>query len=147
MSNYHQGIYKIQNPQKYRGNPNNIIFRSSWELKILRYFDTHPSVIWFASEELAIPYISPKDNKKHRYFPDFIANIKQKDGKDKIFMIEVKPFHQTQLPKQTKKTKRFLQETITYAINQEKWRAAELFCLEHGWQFMILTEKNINFTL
>lgn len=145
MTNYHQGIYKIKNPKKYRGDPNNIVFRSSWELKVLKYLDDHPSIIWFASEELFIPYISPIDGKKHRYFPDFIVRVRQRDGKEKTFMWEIKPFRQTKMPEQKRKTKRFLQEAATYAVNQEKWRAAELFCLEHGWEFMVLTEKDLNF--
>ncbi len=28
-------------------------------------------------------------------------------------------------------------------INQEKWRAADIFCKEHGWQFKILTENDL----
>jgi hypothetical protein len=140
---YYQGIYKLKNKQKYKGDPNNVIFRSSWELKVLKYLDEHPSIIWFASEELFIPYINPIDKKKHRYFPDFILRVRKKDGNEETHMWEVKPYKQTQLPEQKRKTKRFLQESMTYAINQEKWRAAELFCLEHGWKFSIITEKDL----
>lgn len=143
MPKYHQGIYKIKNRHKYKGNPDNIVFRSSWELKVLKYLDEHPSVIWFASEELHIPYTNPVDKKTHRYFPDFILKIRKKDGKEETHMWEIKPFRQTQAPTQKRKTKRFLEESITYAINQEKWRAAELFCLEHGWKFSVLSEKDI----
>ena len=145
MVKFHQGFYKIKNPQKYKGNPNNIVYRSSWELKILRYLDENPSVIWFSSEELAIPYVSPVDHKKHRYFPDFILRVKDKTGKEQTYIWEIKPYKQTIFPEQKRKTKRFLQEAATYAVNQEKWRAAELFCLEHGWKFMVLTEKDIKF--
>lgn len=140
---YHQGFYKLKNKHKYKGNPENIVFRSSWELKVLKYLDEHPSILWFASEELAIPYLNPIDKKPHRYFPDFILRVKRKDGKEETHMWEVKPYKQTQMPTQKKKTKRFLQESMTYAINQEKWRAAELFCLEHGWKFSVITEKEL----
>jgi isocitrate dehydrogenase len=58
-------------------------------------------------------------------------------------VIEIKPHKQTIKPVQKRKTNRFLQEAATYAINQEKWRAADLFCKEHGWQFKVLTEKDI----
>ena len=144
MSKYHQGIYKIKNAHKYKGDPNNIVFRSSWELKILKHLDENPSVLWFASEELFIPYVSPIDGKKHRYFPDFIISVRQKDGKEKTFMWEVKPYKQTMMPEQKRKTKNFIKESVTYAVNQEKWRAADLFCKEHGWEFMIITEKDLN---
>ena len=108
----------------------------------MKYLDEHPGVIWWASEELPIPYKSPIDQKVHRYFPDFIAKIRQ-TGKETTIVIEVKPFKQTQKPTQKRRTKRFLEEAATYAINQEKWRAADLFCKEHGWQFKIITEKDL----
>jgi len=141
--NYHQGFYKIKNPQKYRGDPTNIVYRSSWELKILKWLDDHPNVIWFASEELKIPYISPVDGKTHMYFPDFITKIKNKDNIETIYMLEVKPFKQTQLPVKRKNTKTYIQESMTYAVNQEKWKAAHIFCVKQGWQFKILTEKEM----
>ena len=108
----------------------------------MKYLDENPRVIWWASEELYIPYVSPVDNKVHRYFPDFITRVKQGD-KETTLVLEVKPFKQTQQPTQKRKTKQFIQETITYAINQEKWKAADLFCKEHGWQFKLITEKEL----
>ena len=109
----------------------------------MKYLDDSPNIIWWASEELPIKYISPVDNKVHRYFPDFIVKLKKKDGSTKTVVMEIKPEKQTKLPKQTRKTKRFIQETATYAVNQEKWRAADIFCKEHGWEFMVLTEKDL----
>jgi hypothetical protein len=79
----------------------------------------------------------------HRYYPDFIVRVRQTDGKENTLVIEVKPEKQTKKPTQKRKTKTFIQEAATYAINQEKWRAADLFCREHGWQFKILTEKDL----
>ena len=122
----YKGIFKPKNPTKYRGDANNIIYRSSWEVRVMKYFDDHPSVIWWASEELVIPYYNPIDNKKHRYFPDFIAKMKQNDGKVMTYVIEVKPESQTKMPTQKRKTKRMIQEMATYAVNQEKWKAAEI---------------------
>lgn len=138
----YSGWFKPKNPAKYKGDPNNIVYRSSWELRVMKWLDEHPNIIWWASEELPIPYVSPVDNKVHRYFPDFIAKVKQA-GKETTMILEVKPYKQTQKPTQKRQTKRFLQEVVTYAVNQEKWRAADLFCKEHGWQFKILTEKEL----
>ena len=138
----YKGWFRPKNPKKYNGDPSNIVYRSSWELRVMKYLDEHPGVIWWASEELPIPYKSPIDQKVHRYFPDFIAKIRQ-TGKETTIVIEVKPFKQTQKPTQKRRTKRFLEEAATYAINQEKWRAADLFCKEHGWQFKIITEKDL----
>ena len=139
----YKGFYKVKNREKYNGDPDNVVYRSSWELRVLKWLDDNPNVIWFASEELPIPYVSPIDNKVHRYFPDFVVRIKQKNGKEVTVMLEVKPEKQTQKPVQKRKTKRFLEEAATYAVNQEKWRAADLFCKEHGWQFKLITEKEL----
>jgi hypothetical protein len=109
----------------------------------MKYLDDHPSVLWWVSEELPIPYRSPIDQKIHRYFPDFIVRLKQADNKEITVVLEVKPYKQTQKPTQKRQTKRFIQEAMTYAVNQEKWRAADLFCKEHGWQFKIITEKEL----
>ena len=139
----YKGTFSPKNPSKYNGNSKNIIYRSNWELRVMKYFDDHPNVIWWASEELPIPYVSPVDNKTHRYFPDFIVKMRLKDGKVTTYILEVKPLAQTKMPVQKRKTKRFIQEAATYAINQEKWRAADLFCREHGWQFKVITEKEL----
>jgi hypothetical protein len=139
----YKGTFLPKNPSKYNGNSKNIIYRSNWELRVMKYFDDHPNVIWWASEELTIPYVSPIDNKTHRYFPDFIVKMRLKDGKVTTYILEVKPLAQTKMPVQKRKTKRFIQEAATYAVNQEKWRAADLFCREHGWQFKIITEKEL----
>ena len=72
----YKGIFKPYNPAKYRGNPTNIVYRSSWELKLMIHLDKHPDVIWWSSEEVTIPYISPIDGRPHRYFPDFIVHLK-----------------------------------------------------------------------
>ena len=109
----------------------------------MKWLDEHPQVIWWGSEELPIPYISPVDKKKHKYFPDFIAKMKLKDGKVMTYIIEVKPLAQTKMPTQKKKTRKYIQEMATYAVNQEKWRAADIFCQEHGWKFLVVTEKEL----
>jgi len=139
----YKGWFKPKNPNKYKGDANNIVYRSSWELRVMKYLDDHPSVLWWVSEELPIPYRSPIDQKVHRYFPDFIVRLKQADNKEITVVLEVKPHKQTQKPTQKRQTKRFIQEAMTYAVNQEKWRAADLFCKEHGWQFKIITEKEL----
>jgi len=138
----YKGWFKPKNPKKYNGDANNIVYRSSWELRVMKYLDENPRVIWWASEELYIPYVSPVDNRVHRYFPDFIAKVKQED-KETTLVLEVKPFKETQQPTQVRRTKRFIQETVTYAVNQQKWKAAEMFCKEHGWQFKLITEKEL----
>jgi hypothetical protein len=139
----YKGWFTPKNRSKYKGDSENVVYRSSWELRVMKWLDENPSVIWWASEELIIKYRSPIDQKIHRYFPDFIVRLKQKNGAESTVVIEIKPQKQTVKPVQKRKTKRYLQEAATYAVNQEKWRAADLFCKEHGWQFKVLTEKDI----
>jgi hypothetical protein len=139
----YKGWFKPKNPQKYKGDAKNIIYRSNWELRVMKHLDENPAILWWASEELPIPYVSPIDNKVHRYFPDFIIRTKRKDGSEQTSILEVKPHKQTMMPTQKRKTQRYLAEVATYAVNQSKWKAADLFCKEHGWQFKIITEKDL----
>ena len=107
-------------------------------------FDDNPNIIKWASEEIAIPYLSPVDRKRHRYYPDFMVELKNKDGKVETIMIEVKPKKQTEPPKPRKrKSVTYLNEAKTYAINQAKWAAAQALCDRKGWTFRIMTEKEI----
>ena len=142
-TNSYKGKFTSQNPQKYNGNPDNIIYRSSWELRCMKWFDDNPNIIWWSSEELAIPYYSPVDKRMHRYFPDFIIKVKRKDDTIMTYVVEVKPEAQTKKPTQKRKTKNFLRESITYVVNQMKWKAADELCHAHGWQYTIVTEKDL----
>ena len=145
MTNYHQGRYKPENPQKYAGNVNQIIYRSSWELQVMIKFDRTDSVILWNSEGLAIPYLSPLDGEIHRYFPDFLIKVREKTGVEKTYLIEIKPHSQTHLRTQKRNTRKFLNEVATYSINRAKWAAADLFCKEQGWTFKVITEKDESF--
>lgn len=142
--NFVTGIFKPKNPEKYKGNIENITFRSSWELKVMKYLDEHPSIVWWSSEELAISYKSPIDNKMHKYYPDFVFESKARNGRKKVHMWEIKPQYQTMKPKMPKrKTKTYLKEMITYTVNQAKWEAADIFCQKHNWVFSIINEYDL----
>ena len=102
MAKFHKGKYVLKNPDKYLGNKDNIVYRSSWEKTVMINLDTNPNVWKWTSEETVIPYISPIDNRPHKYFMDFTVFYKDKEGKVFTTMIEVKPFAQTQEPVLTK---------------------------------------------
>lgn len=146
----YKGYFKPRNPEKYKGDPTNIIYRSRWELKLMGYLDSHTDVLQWGSEEFCIPYRSPIDNRVHRYFPDFYVKRRSKDGVIEVLIIEVKPFKETIAPtplaKNTKLTKTFLNEVRTYGINTSKWKAAREFCADRGWKFVIMTEKELGIT-
>lgn len=139
-----QGRYVLKNPCKYEGDPTNVIFRSSWERRLMIFLDNHDSIISWSSEEIVIPYFWELDGKMHRYFPDFLVTMKTKQGVVRM-MIEVKPYSQTIEPKKTsrKHEKTFLLEVETYTKNAAKWKAAEAYCKERGWLFRIITEKEL----
>lgn len=131
-----------KNPDKYAGNSNNIVTRSSWETRCMNFLDQTENVLMWASEEFHIKYISPIDNSSHRYFCDFLAKMKLRDGNQKTFLIEVKP-HKERFPPTTKNKKQFLVEMQTYLVNQAKWKAAEEFCNQKGINFLVLDEYDI----
>jgi hypothetical protein len=140
----YNGRFTPSNPQKYVGDPNNIIYRSSWECKMMNWLDKNPDIVSWASEELIIPYKSPSDGRWHRYFPDFLVKVKTKTGAFKTMLLEVKPKNQTVTPQPKKRvTKQYINEVVTYGINQAKWKAATEYCLDRGWEFKIITEEHL----
>ena len=139
MTNTYKGKYQVKNPEKYKGNPNNVIFRSSWELKFFNYCDKNPDILEWSSEEIVIPYKSPIDGRWHRYFPD----VWMRTAND-TFLIEIKPLKETQEPKKRSRvTKKYLYEVRTWGINSAKWKAAQEFCADRKWKFQIITEKEM----
>ena len=140
----YSGRFTPSNPQKYVGDYKNIIYRSSWECRVMNWLDKNPDIISWASEELIVPYISPADGQRHRYFPDFLVKVRNKDGVLKTMMIEVKPKHQTKPPEQKKRvTKQYINEVVTWGVNQAKWKAATEYCLDRGWEFHVMTEEHL----
>ena len=145
MRKRYKGRFKIKNPKKYKGNPTNIIYRSLMELRFMKWCDTSEKIFTWNSEEVIIPYISPIDNKRHRYFPDFL--IQTEKG---WTLIEVKPQVQTKPPKKLimenltlKKKRRYVNAVQTWLVNEAKWKAAEQICKKKGWKFQIMTEKQL----
>ena len=140
-----KGKYYPSFPRKYKGDPTNIIYRSLWERKFMVYCDKNQNILEWASEEIAIPYRSPIDNRVHRYFPDFYMKVKETNGKIKNYVIEVKPAKQTRPPAKPKRqTKGYIREAFEYARNQAKWKAAREYCADRMWEFKVITEKELD---
>jgi len=136
--------YKPLNRSKYLGNPDNIICRSLWERRVCKYLDNNKNILRWGSEEISIPYYSPADKRWHKYYPDFLIEKKNPNNSTQTLVIEVKPEKQTRPPKPPKrKSRNYIRECLTYEINKSKWKAAEKLCKERGWEFIILTERNI----
>jgi hypothetical protein len=135
MPKYHQGYYKLINESKYRGNSKKVIYRSSWEKIAFKWLDKSPDVLEWSSEEIVIPYVSPKDDKIHRYYPDLW--MKTPNG---YFVVEIKPEKETRCPLGGKNIGNRM---ILYAINKAKWEAASEYCNKKGWRFKIITERTL----
>ena len=110
----------------------------------MSYLDTNKNVVGWSNEEIVIPYLSPVDNRYHRYFPDFFAQIKNNQGTLDSIIIEVKPYSQSVPPVQKKRvTKGYIKEVMTYGVNEAKWKAAVEYCKDRNWKFQVITEKEL----
>jgi len=139
----YKGKYKPSYPQKYKGDPTNVIYRSLWERKFMVYCDKNENILEWSSEEIALPYKSPLDNRIHRYFPDFYIKVKE-GNKIQKYLVEIKPKKQVSEPKVPKrKTKGYIYEVKEYVKNQAKWKSAQEFCEDRQWKFKIMTEDDL----
>lgn len=110
----------------------------------MKYLDEHPAVSEWASEELIIPYRSPIDGRVHRYYPDFWVKKTNREGKTDTVVVEIKPYKETVEPTPQKKlSKRYLYEVKTWGVNSAKWTEARKYCKNRGWDFVIITEKEL----
>lgn len=78
---------------------------------------------------------------------DLIVVTEKPDGTKNVLLLEVKPYAQTMPPKNGKgrAASRVAKETMTYLVNQAKWKAAAGFCAKRGWTFKVVTENDVNF--
>lgn len=137
FSKVQSGEFTPKNPDKYKGRyPIN--YRSSWELTVFNMFDAHPNVLEWASESLKIPYMHPFKGNMTYYVPDIVAKFIDKNGRQHVEVIEIKPLKET-LREHAKS--RYDQAMIV--INEAKWKAAQAFCSRQGMRFRILTENQI----
>ena len=142
---YSQGYYKLNNPEKYVGDPSKIIYRSSWEYRFMRYCDDTPDVVKWSSEPTSIPYFNPIDQREHKYFVDFYLRVDKK-GKYQDFLAEVKPKASLLRPilenrHTVKKLKQYNDALKTWLINRAKFAAANEFAKTRGYKFVVLTEE------
>lgn len=142
---YMQGKYRPTNPKKYRGNVNNIVYRSSWERAAFNFCDSTPQIVAWASEETVIPYRCATDGRMHRYFVDLMVWARQPDGSVKKFIVEIKPMAQVKKPKKTpsKKEETYVKECVTWAKNQSKWKTAKEWAAQNNAEFIIWTENQL----
>lgn len=135
-SYYHQGVFSSKNFKKvFESCKNeNIIYRSGLEYNFIRWCESSDRVVRWASEPICITYTSRKDNKIHRYYPDFLIE----DNNGIKYIVEVKPFVQTQKPGPN--ASRYDKEA--WIKNTDKWKYAVEFAKKQpNTKFIIVTEK------
>ena len=115
------------------------MYRSSWEFAFMKFLDEHPNVAKWASEAIKIPYRNPFTGKHTIYVPDFFIVYVDKNGKQKVELIEVKPENQTI----KEKTGRSKKNQAHWVLNQAKWEAARSYCKQKGIYFRIVNEQDI----
>jgi hypothetical protein len=145
-SGFRQGYYKLNNPDKYIGDPSKIIYRSSWEYRFCKYCDDGENVLKWSSEPIAVKYVSPIDGKEHNYYIDFYARI-QKGDEEVDYLVEVKPEASLERPimesgsMTVKRLKNYNYALQTWIINRAKFQAAKKHAEMNGYKFVIVTEK------
>ena len=141
----YKGKYTPEHPTKYMGNSSNIVYRSMWERRCMKYFDVNPSVLQWSSEEVVIPYYDSMSKKVRRYFPDFLIKVKTATGESTTHLIEVKPSKDLRPPVggRGKKKSTLLYEMKTYQMNQDKFASARKWCDKRGITFDVWTEKHL----
>jgi hypothetical protein len=147
---YHQGRYRIQNVHKYIGNPVDIVYRSSWELKFMLYCDLNPGVKKWGSEIFRIPYVDSQGHS-HVYIPDFYLETENKDNPLYVnkFVVEVKPKAEIQEPVIPKNISEKKFKALEYAMtqwqkNKYKWVYAKEWCKGRDMVFWLVTEDHLN---
>lgn len=137
MVKYNQGNFVPKNPEKLIGNANPV-YRSGWELAMMNFLDSHPSVIQWASESIKIPYTNPLTGRRSQYVPDFLILYMDKAGKQHAELVEVKPKKEALVENaKSKRDKAFL------ILNTAKWGAAMAYCRKNGLVFRIITEDQL----
>lgn len=136
------------NPQKYSGKLP-IIYRSSWELSVMMFYDKHPYVLEWKSETVQIPYRNPFTGKQTVYIPDFIVMFYDPaTGRKVIEMVEVKPLKETPgyqafSQRTGKALKQSKYDQAAQALNKVKWMVAQQYCAVRGWKFRVVTEQTL----
>jgi len=137
-SKYSQGIYKIQNPEKYVGNraPR---YRSSWEHTFMMFCDNNPSVQQWSSESIKIPYRDPLTGKQTVYVPDFLIVYLDKNLRKHAELVEIKPANQM-LKERVGKN---VYNQAQYVKNMAKWQAAGKWARNQGLKFRVINEHDL----
>ena len=134
------GVFIPQHPEKYNGS-GQIIYKSALELKFMMYVDRNPNIVSWGYEGTTIKYFDRARGKVRRYFIDFSIVVKIGPVRKTIW-VEIKPESETHPPKG--KHKNNTQSQMVWMTNQSKWEAAKALAKSKGYEFHVITEKQLN---
>lgn len=162
-----QGYYKVKNLEKYiGGDPDLVIYRSSWEFAFCRYCDLSPSVLRWSSEPIQIPYydrvskleechklgLDPNDPRNweiKNYNTDFWFEVDRGNGDIEKIFVEIKPSYKLKKPIPPDRDaplgvhRKFNTAAKEYLINEAKFAAAKEWAERNGAKFYVFTEQTL----
>jgi len=145
-----QGKYNVINKEKYIGRISPI-YRSSYELRFFTYCDKNENVLRWGSEIIEIPYQYSLDkyHRIHKYIVDIYCEMLDNNKELKKYLFEIKPKDGLSKPnppkiKNKKAMRTYNYKLATFIRNKDKWRSAVRYCNGKGWEFKILTEKELH---
>lgn len=138
MAKYAQGLFEVQNKDKYIGN-GKPKYRSGWEFTFMQFCDNNKNVLKWASESIRIPYRHPFTGKVTMYVPDFFIVYQNKTGQNIAELVEIKPKKQSIIESKVANAR----DQAVVAINHAKWMAAKAYCKGQGITFRVITEDDL----
>jgi len=160
----YQGYYKVKHPEKYVGDPNLVVYRSSWEHAFCRWCDFSPSIIRWSSEPIKIPYYdrvsrleeckkegldpnNPKNWVIKNYNVDFWIEVQKDEDETQKMFIEIKPSDKLKKPipppeeASLKEQRKFNNAAKEFLLNEAKWAAMNAWAEKNNAKFYVFTEK------
>ena len=116
------------------------VYKSSLEHSFMCYVDRNPSVVSWGYEGTTIKYFDKAKGKVRRYYIDFSMVVKI-GPVHKTIWVEIKPESETKPP--SGKAKNNPKTVLTWMTNQSKWEAARALAKSKGYEFHVITEKQL----
>jgi len=161
-----QGYYKVANKEKYIGDPELVVYRSSWEFAFCKWCDASPSVTRWSSEPVSIPYydrvsrleecaklgLNPNDKANwevKNYNTDFWFELDRGGGETEKMFVEIKPSRKLIKPippdrdAPLKEQRAFNKAAKEYIINEAKFAALKAWAEQNGTKFFVFTEHTL----
>ena len=134
------GIFIPQHPEKYIGKEKPQ-YKSALELKFMMYVDRNPAIVSWGYEGTTIKYFDRARGRVRRYFIDFTMVIKAGPIRKTVW-VEIKPDSETHPP--SGRSRNDPKAQMTWMTNQSKWEAAKSLAKSKGYEFHVITEKQLN---